>query len=191
MDLKRSATGHIDPTQEWQVKCVDGSEVYIKMGGGENSFAHKHILAPSSQAGVSDDTKMLRRLWHRVDKGGVHADNPDKGAKGQGKGIMGRGAKYGTAMSMKTASGKAKAKTDIKNSAICLSLSPLDTVLVDIAKALKAWDGAAPRVAVVFTTPCVKTIDLAGNVTGPVGNIEIEAHKVANGFEVTHLWPGA
>lgn len=187
MELKRSGTGHIDPTQEWRVKCVDGSEVFIKMGGGSNSFAHKHILAPSKKEGVEDDTKMLRRLWHRVDKGGVHADNPSRGAKKSGAGIMSRGNKYGDALSMRTRSGKVKEKTEVKNSVICLSLHNLDGVLVDLAKALKAWDEASSKVQVTFSRACVKTVDLAGHVTGPVSTVAVEAHKLDDGYEVTHL----
>jgi len=186
-ELKR-IDGHIAPDQEWHVKCTEGTTVYIKMGGGSNSFAQKHILAPSKKEGVDDDTKLLRRLWHRVDKAGTHEDNPSKGAKVTGKGIMSRGDKYGSALSMKTRSGNVKDKGDVKNSAICLSLLDLDTVLVDIAKALIAWGGTGTgKVDVKFSKACVKTVDLAGHVTGPVDTVKIEVHKLEGGYEITHL----
>lgn len=187
MELKRNATGHIDPTQEWHVKCVDGTEVFIKMGGGSNSFAHKHLLAPSGKTGITDDMKMNRRLWHRVDKGGQHSDNPKGGPKKNGPGIMSRSDKYGSALSMKTRSGALKNKADVKNSVICLSILDLDTVLVDLVQALKAWDGTSRVIPVKFSKACVKTMDLAGHVTGPVDSVNIEAHKLSNGYEITHL----
>lgn len=185
--LNRTATGHIDPNQQWQVRCVDGTEVFIKMGGGSNSFAHKHILAPSSKAGVNDDTKMLRRIWHRVDKHGTHADNPDKVPKAAGAGIMSREDKYGSTLLTTTRRGNPKSKSDVKNSTICLSLLDLDTVLVDLATALQAWDRVSAKVAVTFTRPCVKTVDLAGHVTGPVATMNVEALRLVNGYEITHL----
>ncbi|MFT3858204.1 MAG: hypothetical protein QM742_12135 [Aquabacterium sp.] len=188
MQLKRSATGHIDPEQAWHVKSVDGETVYIKMGGGSNSFAHKHLMSPSKQDGVTDDTKALRRLWHRVDKGGTHGDNPDPGGKKSGAGVMSRGNKYGDALSMKTRKGVVKPASEVKNSVICLSLHDLDSVLVDMAKALTGWDGSTTKIPVKFAKACVKTVDLAGHVTGPIDSVEIEAHKITNGYEVTHLF---
>jgi hypothetical protein len=182
MELKRSSTGHIDPDQAWHVKSVGGSTVYIKMGGGSNSFAHKHILASSKQDGVDDDTKMRRRLWHRVDKGGTHADNPDKGAKKTGTGVMSRGDKYGKALTMATNKG------DPKSTVICLSMLDLDTVLVDIANALEKWDGKSANVAIAFSKPCVKTVDLAGNVTPATNAVKVQVHAIhGGGYEITHL----
>lgn len=187
-ELKRNS-GHIDPEQAWHVKCVDGVEVYMKLGGGSNSFAHKHILAASKKDGVSDDTKMLRRIWHRVDHAGARTGNPDAGAKPRAAGVMTRDDKYGTTLITTTRSGNAKPATEVKNSVICLSLLDLDTVLVEMAQALRSCAATAHQVGVTFSRACVKTVNLAGGVSAATATMKIEFTRLVNGYEVTHLVP--
>ncbi len=185
--LKRDTSGHLAADQTFTgVKAVNGKVVSIKLAGpgthGDIRFAFKHILDPTSKTGQADDDKLSKRVWHRADKGGSKADNPNPGAKSGG---ISRGNKYADAMKYNAD------LTKMANTAIFLSLLPLDTVLAELANALvyHPWNtDTKAKISIEFSKPCIKTANGAGHITGPVNTCTIEFYKVSDGvFEAGHL----
>lgn len=199
--IARKEGGHIEKDQEWSIKAAENKTVFIKMAGTNsdgsgNGFAYKHLLSPTSKEGQTDTDKLKKRVWHRVDKGGVVEDNPDKGAKSEEDGAMSRRDKYGTALKLTTRRGNPKARESVANSAIMLGMHPLDSVLTEISQALLAKNMSKgdkeAKVEVTFSKPCVKTADATGNVTDAAATIVVRANCTdiageKSSYEITHL----
>jgi hypothetical protein len=187
--LSRDSGGHLTANQTFTgVKAVNGKVVSIKLAGpsagghGDIRFAFKHILDATKKTGQTDDQKLSKRVWHRADKGGAKSDNPYPGAKSGG---ISRGNKYATAMKYDST------VENMKNTAIYLSLMPLDKMLTEMANALTfhPWGtDTKAAVEIEFSIPCIKTANGAGHITGPVDKCTIEFYKISDGvYEAGHL----
>lgn len=177
---------HINSVQEWSVKCVGGRVIKLQLAGfrknGErNTFAMKHLMAPSSK-GLTGDAKAERRLMHRVDSAGNKAENPHRGAKIVDRYAQTRADKYGKAAKL-----NAK-KTSASNSVIDLALVNLETALARIASALgganwELWE--EEHVVVDFGAACVRRVQ--ADWAGAGNTFALTHHALATSIPMTGM----
>lgn len=151
---------HLSPVQKWDVKVANGVAIKLMLGGmrqnGErNTFAMKHLMAPSKKANQTQEQKAEKRLAHRVDHVGNKAENPLKGAKAASPYAQVRKDKYGTAATLNANN------TTAANTAIDLSLINLNTALYKLAEACEkaGLDFSQPgHVTIDFGVACVRKV---------------------------------